>query len=206
MSRPELPDTLEPVTMLARHSDVVGARIAGLHGEVDAAFSHLAECVIVASVDRLDLGGATIVDTRAETFTATEVIARDARWRTVEVSGGRIGTLDLLRAELDVVTFCDVRIDYLSLSGARLRDVQFERCRIGTLDVPQAAFERVSFEDCQVDEVDTRDLRARDVDLRGLEALSFTDPAGLRGTTLDDRQAQLHAAAFATALGISVTE
>ncbi|GAA3903928.1 pentapeptide repeat-containing protein [Microbacterium invictum] len=204
VSPPDLPVVFEEVHSLQRHADVQGARISGLSGTVDAAHASLIECVITASVDRLDLSGAAVTDARFDGLSAAEVVARDARWRTVELVGGRVGTLDLLRAELDVVVFREVRIDYLSLPSARVLDVRFEGCRIGTLDIPQATLTRVAFADCQVDEVDTRELRARDLDLRGLEALGFTDPTGLRGATLDVRQAEMHAASFAAALGIDV--
>lgn len=201
---PDLPAVLDGASALDRHGDVLGARLR-LTGAVDAAHAHLTECVVTASADRLDLTGASLVDVRLDEVSAAELVARDGRWRTVEMIGGRLGTLDLLRAELDVVLFQGVRIDYLSLPSAQAVDVRFDGCRIGTLDVPSAALTRVAFTDCRVDEVDTRELRATDLDLRGLEALGFTSPAGLRGATLDARQAELHAAAFAEALGIRIT-
>lgn len=58
--------------------------------------------------------------------------------------------------------------------------------------------------DGRADEVDTRGLRATDLDLRGLEALAYTDPRGLAGATLEARQAEVHAVALAHALGIRV--
>ncbi len=202
---PDIPDVLERASSLSRHGDVLGARLAGLSGEVDAAHGRLAESVVEpASIDRLDLTGASLSDVRIAGPRATEIVAREGRWRGVEVSGGRIGTLDLMRGELAGVWFTGLRIDYLSLPSAVMTDVRFTGCDIGTIDVPDARIERVAFADCRVDEMDTRGVRARDFDLRGVEVLAFTDPAGLRGATLAPRQAASHADAFAAALGIRI--
>lgn len=200
---PDLPDELEEARSLHSRDDLFGARITGLEGDVDAAHSRIVECAVEgATVDRLDLGGATLVDVRVSDVRAAAVSARDGRWRNTLVTGGRIGMLDLWRAELDGVELRGLRIDYLSLASASVADVRLVDCVLGTLDLPQARVERVCFEGCRADEVDTRGLRARDLDLRGLEALSFTDPAGLRGATLSERQAEQHAPSLAAALGI----
>ena len=42
--------------------------------------------------------------------------------------------------------------------------------------------------------------------LRGLEALSYTEPAALRGATMSEAQLLTHAASFARALGIRVLD
>ena len=57
-------------------------------------------------------------------------------------------------------------------------------CVIGALDLPQATLTRVRFEDSRADEVDTRGLRAEHLDLRGLEAVSYTDPPACAGDAL----------------------
>lgn len=200
---PDLPAELDDVSSLSPRDDLVAARIAGLAGDVDASHGRLAESELVAaSVDRLDLGGATLADVRVADVRATELRARDGRWRNVLVAGGRVGTLDLSRADLDGVELRGLRIDYLSLAVASVVDVRLVDCVIGVVDLPEARVERVAFDGCRADEVDTRGLRATDLDLRGLEALSFTDPAGLRGATMTELQAEQHAAAFAVALGI----
>ncbi|GEP48919.1 hypothetical protein FVP74_04895 [Microbacterium saccharophilum] len=202
---PDLPARLEAVTGLARHGDLLGARVADVTGAVDAAHCRLTESVVEGmSADRLDLTGAVLTDVRLAEPRATEIVARDGRWRSVEIVGGRIGTLDLLRGELDGVVLRDVRIDYLSLPSARIADLQVVGCVIGTMDLPEADVTRVAFQDTRVDEVDTRGLRATDLDLRGLEALSYTEPAALRGATMSAAQLLLHAGAFARALGIRV--
>lgn len=203
---PDLPRVLEDA-VLAPRADVQAARIAGLAGDVAAAHARVAEARIEsASAGRLDLTGTSLVDVAASDLRAVELIARDGSWRDVVVTGGRIATLDALRAEWDGVELRGLRVDYLSLASARVRDLTIADCEIGTLDLPDAQLTRVRFASTRIDEVDTRGLRSADLDLRGLEALSFTDPRGLRDATLDARQVAQHATAFAAALGVRVRD
>ncbi|MBN9214581.1 MAG: hypothetical protein ABS62_06420 [Microbacterium sp. SCN 70-200] len=116
--------------------------------------------------------------------------------------------MNVVGVQLDLLTG-QVHASHSSLAeslipSARLNDVLFDDCEIGTLDLPEAQLSRVQFLHSRADEVDTRGLHAADLDLRGLEALSFTDPRGLAGGTLSPHQAQFHSAAFARTLGIHV--
>lgn len=206
LAAPDLPRTLEPAP-LRRSGELTGGAIELPSGSVDGAHARVSESVLsAASVDRLDLTGAILSDIRIEDLAAAELAARDGSWRTVVVTGGRIGTLDLSRGRWDAVELRGVRIDYLSVPAATLRDVQFTDCRIGTLDAPGAVLERVRFEGSSVDEFDTRELQVVDLDLRGLEALAFTDVRALRGATLSLAQAEHHAAAFAAAIGLDIQD
>lgn len=207
VSEPDLPDRLADGPSLSRRLELFAARVAGLEGDVDAAHSRLVETAVdTASVDRLDLTGATLTDVRVTDLRAVEMLGRDSRWRSVEVIGGRVGTVDLARAELDGVLLSGLRLDYLSLASATVSDVRFVGCDIRTIDLPEATLTRVRFEDCRADEVDTRGLRATDLDLRGLDALSYTDPRALRGATLSPRQVEALAGSFAASLGIDVRD
>lgn len=198
---------LEQHAGLAARDDLLGVRIERLEGDVSAVHGRLAESRIDgASVGRLDLTGATLSDVVMTDVRAVELIARDGTWRSVEVVGGRIGTLDALRAGWDAVVLRALRIDYLSLPAAEISDVVIADCEIGTLDVPDARLTRVRFEGSRADEIDTRGLRGADLDLRGIEALSFTDARALTGATLSPRQAELHAPAWAAALGIRLAD
>lgn len=205
ISSPDLPDELEAVSALAPHVDLLGTRIVGLEGAVSGAHARLSECSLAtASVDRIDLTGAALTDVEIEDLRAAELVARSGRWRNVRIAGGRIGTVDLAASELDSVELHGVRIDYLSLSQATAADLLVRDCVLRTVDLPLATLARVRFEGCRADEVDTRGLTLRDLDLRGLEAMSFTDPTALRGATLDARQVGLLALDLARALGIDV--
>ncbi len=207
ISAPDLPARFEEVGTIERHDDVLQARITGLTGSVDAAHAHLAECLVVeAPLDTLDLSGATLTDVEIAMGRATEVRARDSRWRNVLVHGGRIGTLDLTSAELVGVELRGIRIDYLSLGSADVSDLLIVDCAIGSVDVPLAKLSRVRFDATRADEVDTRGVRAENTDLRGLDALRYTDPTSMRGMTLSPRQVELLSSAFASALGIDVRD
>ena len=173
----------------------------------DAAHTDIAEsAVVAASVDRLDLTGATLIDVEIRNMRATTLSARSARLRRVRILAGRIGTLDLADAEIDELELRDVRIDYLSLAGARVHDLVVAGCELGTLDMPQAKVSRAAFADTRADEVDTRAMRARDLDLRGLDAVSYLDLTSLRGATFSARQVAYLAPALAEALGIRVLD
>lgn len=206
ITAPDLPRHLVS-GRLARHADLTGAAIGIEVGSADGAHARLSESSLsAASVDRIELTGGILSDVHIGDVSAAELVARDGAWRTVTLVGGRLGTLDAGRARWDGVEVRGVRIDYLSAPAAILRDVRFVDCRIGTLDAPGSTLERVQFAGTTVDEFDTRELRAADLDLRGLDALAFTDIRALRNATVSLRQAEAHAAALAQALGIEVRD
>ena len=178
-----------------------------LDAVADAAHAAITECAVIeASVERWELTGATLVDVDVRELRATTFAARSARLRRVRIVGGRIGTLDLADADLDEVELRGVRIDYVSLAAARVSDLLIAETTIGSLDMPNATIARMAFIDCRADEVDSRGLRAKDLDLRGLEAVSYLDPASLHGASLSSRQVEYLAPALAHALGIRVVD
>lgn len=204
---PDLPRHLETHVGLDPRVDLLAVEVTGLGGDVDAAHCHLTEARIPgASVGRLEMTGGSLVDVELDDLRAVELGARDGSWRNVAITGGRIASIDGLRARWSSVVIRGVHIDYLSLASAEIEDVLFVDCRFGTIDLPDTRVARVSFEGCRADEVDTRGLRATHLDVRGLEALAFTDARALAGVWLSPRQIELHAAAWADALGIRVAE
>lgn len=187
--------------------DVHGALIESASGAVDATHSHLSESRLSAiDVQSLDLTGASLTDVELDDVRAVLLNARQSRWHTVRVAGGRIATLDLSRTDLAGAEFRDLRIDYVTLAGATASDLLFADCTFGTLDAPQARLSRVRFEGCRADEVDNRDWRVENVDLRGLDALHYLDIAALRGTTLTERQVTELARGFARAAGVDIRD
>ncbi len=207
LSAPDLPAELDDGPPPGRGADSFQVRWTALDAVTDAAHGQITECAFAeVTVERLDLGGATLVDVEVTGLRATAIGARAARLRRVRFTGGRIGTLDLADADVDEVELRGIRIDYLSLAGARVEDLLISDCTIGALDVPQARLSRVAFHDSRADEVDTRGVRCEHVDLRGLEAASYLDPAGLRGATLSPVQIEQLAPSLATALGIRIED
>ena len=157
-----------------------------------------------ASVDRLDISGATLVDVRSRA-------SGPRRWpdavRGCAASGSPagIGTLDLADAELDEVELRGIRIDYLALGGARAADLLVSGCTIGTLDVPQATPDARRVRRFEGGRGRHGGLRAEHLDLRGLD-ISYLELASLRGATLSARQVEQLAPALAAALGIGVED
>lgn len=204
VSPPDLPDDLDDAEP-HRGADLIAARL-GLAGSADLAHSSLEQCVLTGDAETLDLTGATLLDVDMRDVRAASAPVRNASIRRLRVIGGRIGTLDLSGARIDELEIRDVRIDYLNLGGAKAVDVLIVDCQVRTIDVPQAELTRVRFENCTCDEVDPRGLRATDVDLRGLDAIAFTDANSLRGTTLTTFQVQQLAPVFAAGVGIQVRD
>jgi len=202
VSPPDLPDGFEHAQP-RRGADLLGARLE-LDGHADLAHSALEQCVIAADADSIDLTGATLLDVDATDLRVASVALRNAGIRRLRITGGRIGTLDLSGTRIDEFELRDARVDYLSLGGAKGTDILITGCTIRTLDLPQAELTRVRFDDCRSDEVDPRGLQAKDVDLRGLDAVAFTDATSLRGTTLTTFQVQQLAPVIAAGLGIQI--
>ncbi|GAA3022612.1 hypothetical protein [Microbacterium dextranolyticum] len=204
---PDIPHHLEEHVGLEPRADLLAVEVIGLSGDVDASHGRLAEArIAAASVGRLDVTGASLVDVEIDDLRAVALGARDGRWRNVAITGGRIASIDGLRTRWESVVLRGVHIDYLSLASGEIEDVRFVDCRFGTIDLPEARVNRVSFEGCRADDVDTRGLRTTHLDLRGLEALAFTDARSLAGVWFSPGQLERHAAAWAEALGIRVAE
>ncbi|MDO8382966.1 MAG: pentapeptide repeat-containing protein [Microbacterium sp.] len=207
VSAPDLPAELAAGDGLRRDGEHFQLLFTDLDETTDASHAEISECRLAgASVDALTLTGASLVDVEVDQLRATTVSARGARLRRVRLTGGRIGTLDLGMTDIDEIELRGIRIDYLTLGGARIEDMLVADCVIGSLDLPQATAKRVRFAETRGDEVDARGLRAEDVDLRGLEMLSLTDAAALRGATLSSVQVERLARSLASALGIQVTD
>lgn len=206
ISAPDLPVVLTDSAGFATDGDSFQLRITAPDADTAAAHAEVSECRIEpASVDTLDLTGASVIDVTVDDLRATSVNARGARLRRVRVTGGRLGTLDLSNADIDEVELVGVRINYLTLAHARAQDVRIVDCTIGTFDLPQMTATRFAVDDTTADEVDTRGLRAKHTDFRGLDAGTISDAAALRGVTLTHLQVERLAPALAVALGIDLS-
>lgn len=205
LTAPDVPSHLEPGEPLQPLGDHLRCIWTQLDEHTDASRADIAESRFDrVRADRWSLDHASLVDVDIREPLVTHLSAQRARWRNVRLTRGRVATLDLTEAELDSVELRGIRIDYLTLGSARVRDVLLVDCAIGTLDLPRATVARMRCETSTADEVDPRGMRAEHLDLRGLDAVSFVDPSGLRGAVLTDTQAALHAVAFARSLGIRV--
>ena len=165
----------------------------------------LTECAVdAASVSRLDLTGATLTDVEIGELRATEVVARNSRWRSVRMTGGRIGTFDLSGAELGGVELRGLRIDYLSLRGATATDILVADCVIGSIDLPLATLSRVAFRARARTRWSRTDCGPSTSTCGVWTRSTFTRPDTLRGTTLSESQVAALAVPLALAAGIDV--
>lgn len=151
-SPPDLPahlDLLDPHSVVPR-VELSAVRVKGLIGPVSAAHGRIVDARIDdASVDRFDLTGTALTDVAIRDLRATELLAREGSWRSVEIIGGRIATLDASRASWDGIRLQGLRVDYLSLASADVGDLMVIDCQIGSLDLPQARANRVAFYRCK---------------------------------------------------------
>lgn len=176
-------------------------------GSFDAPYADLAGSRFTGGVlDRIDAAHGTLRDIEFDTVQVASLSLRGAHLRRVRIRSSRIGSLDLADAEVAELIIEDSRVDYLSAGRASAADVDVARTTFGSLDAPAATLTRVRFASSRVDELDLREARNTDVDLRGLDVAHHLDPRGLAGATITSLQAQLAAAALATALGVHVRD
>jgi uncharacterized protein YjbI with pentapeptide repeats len=132
--------------------------------------------------------------------------ATRSTWRDVELSGSRLGALDVYDAEIRSTRIVGCKFDWINLRSSTLEDVLFEGCTIDELDLGGVRASRVAFVDCRAGSVSLAHARLEDVDLRGLEMGAIGNLEGLAGATLDAAQVTALAATFAGHLGIRVEE
>ena len=171
--------------------------------EVELASLHLESLTTV---------GARFNEVVAEGFDVVDWDSHDASWRDVQLSGGRIGSLDLSGADLSTVRLSDLRLGYLDLRGATVLDMIVENCRIGTLDLPSSRLGRVAFRDTRVAELDIRAAECTDVDIRGLDVTDRLEIAGrgdrppLAGITASAAQLGMLAPVLARQAGLALLD
>lgn len=176
--------------------DLTGRNLTG------ATFS---ECELIGiTAHTTVLQHARLIETRIERLNAPVLDATRSTWRDVELSGSRLGALDIYDAEIRSTRITSSKFDWINLRASTLEDVLFEDCSIEELDLSGAAVSRVAFTNCRVGSLALAHARLEDVDLRGLEIGSIGNLEGMAGATLDAQQVTALAPAFASHLGIRV--
>ncbi|WP_245851232.1 pentapeptide repeat-containing protein [Brachybacterium vulturis] len=207
LSRLVLPG-LEPsdVEQLQPQDSYEGLSIEGgdLSGR-DLSGITLSECELVGVTAHTTLlQHARLVETRIERLNAPVLDATRSTWRDMELSGSRIGALDIYDAAIRSTRLTGSKFDWINLRSSTLEDVLFEDCTIEELDLAGVTATRVSFVNCRAGSVSLAHARLKDVDLRGLEMGSVGNLEGMAGATLDAQQVTALAPAFASHLGIRV--
>lgn len=147
---------------------------------------------------------ARIIETRIERLNAPVLDATRSTWRDVELSGSRLGALDVYDAEIRSTRIVGSKFDWINLRSSTLEDVLFEDCTIDELDLGGVTATRVAFVNCRASSVSLVHARLKDVDLRGLEMGAISNLEGMSGATLNAQQVTELAPAFASHLGIRV--
>ncbi|APX32976.1 hypothetical protein BH708_09915 [Brachybacterium sp. P6-10-X1] len=147
---------------------------------------------------------ARLIETRIDRLNAPVLNATRSTWRDVELTGSRIGALDIDDTEVRQARLVGSKLDWLNLRASTLEDVLFEDCTIEELDLTGATAARVAFVNCRAGSVSLAHARLADVDLRGLEMGAIGNLEGMKGATLDAQQVAVLAPAFAHHLGIRV--
>ncbi len=147
---------------------------------------------------------ARLIETRIERLNAPVLDATRSTWRDVELSGSRLGALDIYDAEIRSSRISGSKFDWINLRSSTLEDVLFEDCTIEELDLAGVTATRVAFVNCRVGSAALAHARLQDVDLRGLEVGTISNLEALSGATLDAQQVSALAPAFASHLGIRV--
>ncbi|MDN5687560.1 MAG: pentapeptide repeat-containing protein [Brachybacterium sp.] len=149
---------------------------------------------------------ARLIESRIDRWNAPVLNATRSTWRDVELTGSRIGALDIDDTEIRSTRVVGSKLDWLNLRASTLEDVLFEDCVIEELDLTGATAARVAFVNCRAGSVSLAHARLADVDLRGLELGAIGNLEGMKGATLDAQQVTALAPAFAHHLGIRVED
>lgn len=193
---------------LAAGEMVEDLRLAGadLSGADLSAISLLSCRLSEIFTDDTDLAAARLVDCRLERLSSTYLHSPRSTWRTVELTGSRIGAWELYDADVESVLIEDCRLGFANLAGTGLRDVLIRGTRIDELDLSGVEAQRVRFEDCRVGTLRLRGGSLSDVDLRGLEMRVVGGIGALAGATISGDQLAELAPLLATHLGLRVED
>lgn len=184
------------------HHEALRLEGADLSG-CDLTGTTFTECALIGvTAHSTILQHSRLVETRIERLNAPVLDATRSTWRDVELSGSRLGALDIYEAEIRSTRISGSKFDWINLRASTLEDVLFEDCTIEELDLAGVTATRVSFVNCRVGSLALAHARLADVDLRGLDVAAIGNLEGLAGATLDAQQATALAPAFASHLGI----
>jgi uncharacterized protein YjbI with pentapeptide repeats len=170
--------------------DLAGARLDGVR-------------LTRVHADEADLSGVRLSEVALEQVSLTVVRGARGQWRDVRVNG-RLGSVEAYESQWRSVHLSGCKLGFVNLRGAELVDVLFTDCLVEELDLVGAVANRVRFVGCRVGTLVVRGARFRDVDLRGADLETVAGLTELRGSTISPEQLVLLAPLLAEQLGLRV--
>lgn len=173
--------------------------------DADLEFTSFTSCAFQqVRLNEARLRGARFAEVALEGVDAAVLAAPRSSWRNVQLTGSRLGSVQLYESTWRSVTIERSKIDYLNARSAQWQDVRWHDCTITELDLGQAVISRMAFEDCRIGTLHTGQARLADVDLRGADLRVLEGLAGLAGSWITESQLEALAPQLAAHLSISV--
>ena len=173
--------------------------------DADLEFTSFTSCAFQqVRLNEARLRGARFAEVPLDEVDAAVLAAPRSSWRNVQLTGSRLGSVQLYESTWRSVTIERSKIDYLNARSAQWQDVRWHDCTISELDLGQAVISRMAFEDCRIGTLHAGQAHLADVDLRGAELRVLEGLAGLAGSWITESQLAALAPQLAAHLSISV--
>ena len=173
--------------------------------DADLEFTSFSSCAFHrVRLNEAGLRGAHFAEVTFDEVDAAVLAAPRSSWRNVQLTGSRLGSMELYESNWRSVCIEGSKIDYLNARSAHWQDVRWRNCTISELDLGQAVISRMAFEDCRIGTLHVGQARFADVDLRGTQLSALAGVAGLAGSWITESQLEALAPQLAAYLSINV--
>jgi len=194
---------VQPPDLNAEDPTIPADRLAEL--PVDA-FGRIARVRVAGGTELSPLTGAELAGVRIESAFAVAWSAPGLRAEECELHALRIGAAEMPDASWRSVRLSAGRWGYLNLRGAALEDCVLEDAEVGDLDLGAAGLDRVVVRGCRIGTLHLHEATCRDLDLRGSVVDHVEGLDGARGAVVDRLLVEQWAPALAAHLGLRVVE
>jgi uncharacterized protein YjbI with pentapeptide repeats len=173
--------------------------------DADLEFTSFSSCAFHrVRLNEARLRGAHFAEVTFDEVEAAVLAAPRSSWRNVQLTGSRLGSLELYESNWRSVSIEGSKIDYMNARSAQWQDVHWRDCTIAELDLGHAVISRMAFEDCRVGTLHVGHSQLAHVDLRGAQLRVVEDLAGLAGSWITESQLEALAPQLAAHLSINV--
>jgi uncharacterized protein YjbI with pentapeptide repeats len=173
--------------------------------DADLEFTSFSSCAFRrVRLNEARLRGAHFAEVTFDEVDAAVLAAPRTSWRNVQLTGSRLGSLELYESNWRSVSIEGSKVDYLNARSAHWQDVRWRDCTISELDLGQAVISRMAFEDCRIGTLHVGQAQFADVDLRGTQLTDLEGLPGLAGSWITESQLEALAPQLAAYLSINV--